>query len=116
MIQPFVWSDPDSWLCRTKEETRDGEEIKEWRYKWDQGQIETGTRTEVVCPLSCRLRKTVRLSADSLQVEFRMNSCCHKIAEIVHSTSTHFSTCSNGADVVHALQARQIIHMLCFAQ
>lgn len=116
IFHPFVRSDPDPWLCRTKQETQDGEETKEWGYKWDQGQTEPDTRTEMPCAISCPLRKTVPLSAESQQVEFRMSSCCHKIAEYVHPAPTHFITFSNGADVVHALQARQIVLMPCFAQ
>jgi len=114
MFQPFVGSDPDPWLCRTKQETQGGQETKERAYEWDQGQ--TDTRTEMLCPASCPLRKTVHLSADSLQVELRTSSWCHETAKYVHPALTHFSTFSNGADVVHALQARRIVHMPCFAQ
>lgn len=59
----------------------------------------------------------MRLPAESLQVEFRMSSCCHKIAKIAkYVHPDHFSTFSNGTEVVHAPQARQIVHVPCLAQ
>lgn len=50
------------------------------------------SRTEMLCPVSCPLRKAVPLSADSVRIKFRTSSRCHKIAKYVHPNSTHFST------------------------
>lgn len=54
----------------------------------------------------------VPLPAVRLQVEFEISSFYHKTAKYAESTPPILAP----SDVVHALQAKQIVLMSCFAQ